>query len=415
VTVLDRNGDAIVPGDVYVVAGPVRLEDGSDRVVMTLGDGRHSLRVRGDEVLPIDGLGGGGGGAPTTATYVTHDTEAGLTNSRRLASTTSVAVDLATGGQAQLKRAALTGDVTAGADSNATTIANDAVTTAKILDAAVTLAKLASIATDRLLGRDTAGSGVPEEVSLTNGLAFTGSGSIGITANAIVTAMIADGQVTAAKLDAGSVITALAAVFQSLDATLTALAGLATGADKLAYSTGTDTFAQTDFTAAGRALLDDADAAAQRVTLGVPNIAAKTSHEGRNSTTTLTDDSELQFAVVASGVYSVHGIIHFDAGSTPDFKWGLAGPTVSNIRMHRRWQAVGASAYAGIGTDTTAYPTNQAVTGTGTNGGFVEFLGTISIGAGGGGTVSFQWAQNTSDLGDVVVRAGSRIEWRKVA
>lgn len=56
---------------------------------------------------------------------------------------------------------------------------------------------------------------------------------------------------------------------QPLDATLTALAGLATGANKLAYSTGTDTFTQTDLTSAGRALRDDADATAQRTTLNV--------------------------------------------------------------------------------------------------------------------------------------------------
>lgn len=42
-----------------------------------------------------------------------------------------------------------------------------------------------TLATDRLLGRDTAGSGAVEEISLTNGLEFTGSTSIGIANDAV--------------------------------------------------------------------------------------------------------------------------------------------------------------------------------------------------------------------------------------
>ncbi|EAN2183269.1 phage tail protein, partial [Salmonella enterica] len=43
--------------------------------------------------------------------------------------------------------------------------------------------------------------------------------------------------------------------FQTLDATLTALAGLATGADKLPYFTGNDTAGQTDLTSVGRDII----------------------------------------------------------------------------------------------------------------------------------------------------------------
>ena len=83
---------------------------------------------------------------------------------------------------------------------------------------AVTLAKMADLATDRLIGRDTAGTGVPEAISVTGGIEFTGGGSLQVGAfsgdvsktagsstltindSAVVTARLADGAVTPAKL-----------------------------------------------------------------------------------------------------------------------------------------------------------------------------------------------------------------------
>ena len=97
---------------------------------------------------------GGGSGAPTTAEYLVGAADATLTAERVVTDTASVTWDLATAGQAKAKRAALTGDVTAAADSNATTIPAGTVS----------LAKLANLATDTVIGRTTAGAGVPEAV-----------------------------------------------------------------------------------------------------------------------------------------------------------------------------------------------------------------------------------------------------------
>jgi hypothetical protein len=55
---------------------------------------------------------------------------------------------------------------------------------------------------------------------------------------------------------------------QAYDAGLASIAGLTTAADRMIYTTASDVYAVATLTAAGRAILDDADAAAQLVTLG---------------------------------------------------------------------------------------------------------------------------------------------------
>ncbi len=100
-----------------------------------------------------------------------------------------------------------TGDVTSVGDG-VTTIANNAVTFAKMQD----------IATDVLIGRDTAAVGDPEQITVGGGLEFTGTGGIRrsaltgavtapagsntttIAANAVGTTQIANDAVTNAKL-----------------------------------------------------------------------------------------------------------------------------------------------------------------------------------------------------------------------
>lgn len=63
---------------------------------------------------------------------------------------------------------------------------------------------------------------------------------------------------------------------QAYDATLTSIAALGTAADKILYTTGADTWAEAAITTFGRSLIDDADAATARTTLGLGSAATAT-------------------------------------------------------------------------------------------------------------------------------------------
>jgi hypothetical protein len=90
------------------------------------------------------------------------------------------------------------------------TIGNDKVTTAKILNSNVTLAKIENISTAKLLGRHTAGNGVVQQIGIDGGLEIQGANIRRAALTGDVTApagsnetTIANGSVSAAKTDAG--------------------------------------------------------------------------------------------------------------------------------------------------------------------------------------------------------------------
>jgi len=118
--------------------------------------------------------------------------------------------------------------------------------------------------------------------------------------------------------------TAIGVTVQAYDADLTAIAGLTSAADKGIQFTGAGTAATYDLTTAGKALLDDASAGAQRTTLGV-GTADSPEFAGVN----LGHATDTTLARVSPGVMSVEGKTVAVLSSTQSFTKAQIGTPVA--------------------------------------------------------------------------------------
>ena len=215
-----------------------------------------------------------------------------------------------------------------------------------LADNSVSYTKIQEVtATDRLLGRSSAGSGNVEEISCTaagrallddaNAEAQRNTLELGAGDNVTFSSITGNLTSTSVTISGGSItnITDITIAdggtgastaanarqnlgleinqdIQAYDAGLQSISGLATGENQSIYLTASDTYAVYSLTAAGRALLDDADAAAQRITLGLGSLATQNgvfsgTHSGTSSGTNTGDQTiTLTGAVTGTGTGS---------------------------------------------------------------------------------------------------------------
>lgn len=94
---------------------------------------------------------------------------------------------------------------------------------------------------------------------------------------------------------------------QAYDDTLQSISGLGTAAYKMLYTTGVNTWAESDITAAGRAILDDATTADQRTTLGLGTIATQNANAVAIAGGTITGITDLAIADGGTGASNAAG------------------------------------------------------------------------------------------------------------
>jgi len=135
------------------------------------------------------------------------------------------------------------------------------------------------------------------------------------------------------------------------------------------------------------------------------DVTIKTADESITEDTTLSNDSDLQFDVIAGFTYLIEGIIFVTSSAAPDFKYDMVFGSASPSRKAAgNFAAAANSAATSLGADAVVTMTQTQ--------NFLRIAAYADITA--SGTWAFRWAQNTSSVSATVVKKDSYIRWIRI-
>lgn len=186
----------------------------------------------------------------------------------------------------------------------------------------------------------------------------------------------------------------------SADPAATAVPNCGSATSALAYSTSTHTYSCQTISPSG-----------------IASVVAKNSDTSRASTTTVTDDPSLQFTSQVAGTYSVEWVVAASGpATTANLKIALnctgsvtvAHWSMSAMDSNGNQASVPDEGGCASASFVTSSPIATSGAQTGMNHGFGLVVTSTT------GTISIQWAQNTTNVGATVVKQGSWMRIQKI-
>jgi hypothetical protein len=141
------------------------------------------------------------------------------------------------------------------------------------------------------------------------------------------------------------------------------------------------------------------------------DLVYKASNETVNNSNTVQDDNDLSFAIGANEIFTWQTVLFFTSSAVADFRLTFTVPAGATVRFGGMGNSTALVMVVGVA---SASGTELAFGGNGATEMMVNVWGYVANGAT-AGTVQLQWAQNTPEVSDTILLAGSTLSPIQIA